>query len=370
MLKDLNGQVTKLPFYARASLILVGIFVFITMLCLGKGIIVPLLLALMLSILFSTVVDYLVKHKMDRVFAIALTVVVAVSIGALLAIGIGSKMNLLIDAWPVLVEKFNQLQAQAVSWLSENFGVSTKKANFWINEVRSDLMNLSGERLGNTLAGVAKIGVILVLVPVYIFLILYYQPIIIDFIHRAIGTSHEKEVSIVLSQTRSVLKGYFAGLLIELVIVAALNTIGFFILGIQFALLIGLIGAILNLIPYIGGLIMLGLSMLLALLTKEDPAFALYAAMMFFGIQLIDNNFLMPKIVASKVRINALVAIVVVIAGGAMWGIAGMFLAIPLTAILKVIFDRIEALEPWGFLLGDTMPPMVRIKLQRKKAKV
>jgi len=369
MLKDLNGQVMKLPFYARASLILVGIFVFITMLCLGKAIIVPLLLALILSILFSIVVDYLVDRKMDRVFAIALTVVVAVTIGALLALWIGSKMNLLINALPVLIEKLDLLQAQVVSWLSENFGVSTKKANYWINEVRSDLMSLSGESIGNTLAGLVKVGVILVLVPVYIFLILFYQPIIIDFIHRAIGNHHEKDVSIVLSQTRSVLKGYFAGLLIELVIVAVLNTIGFWILGIEFALLIGIIGAVLNLIPYLGGLIMLGLSMFMTLLTKEDPVFALYAALLFFGIQLIDNNFLVPKIVASKVKVNALVAIVVVIAGGAMWGIPGMFMAIPLTAIIKVIFDRIKPLEPWGFLLGDTMPPMVRIKL-KKKAKV
>src|SRR5258706_2465362 len=112
---------------------------------------------------------------------------------------------------------------------------------------------------------------------------------------------------------------------------------------------------------------MLTLSMLFAFLTKADPMYAVYTALVFMGIQLIDNNYLMPKIVASKVKINALVAIVVVIAGGAIWSVPGMFLAIPLTAIIKVVFDRIEELQPWGFLLGDTMPPMVRIKLSRKK---
>ncbi len=367
MLKNLNDTVVRLPFYARTSLILIGIFVFVTMLCLGKSIIVPLLFATILSILLSTIVDFLVRKKIDRLLAIISTLLVAILLGVLLGIWIASKANLLIDSLPLLIEKFDQLQAQFVSWLSDNFGVSAKKANFLINEARADLTDLSGQKMGNTIAALANVVVILVLVPVYIFLFLYYQPIIIEFVHRVVGKAHAEEVGIVLGQTRSVLKGYFAGLLIELVIVAALNAIGFLILGIQFAILIAIIGAALNMIPYIGGVIMLGLSMLLALLTIEDSSYALYTALVFFVIQLIDNNFIMPKIVASKVKINALVAIVVVIAGGAMWGIPGMFLAIPLTAIIKVIFDRIEPLQPWGFLLGDTMPPMVRIKLPLKR---
>ena len=106
--------------------------------------------------------------------------------------------------------------------------------------------------------------------------------------------------------------------------------------------------------------------MLMAMLSSPDPSIAFLAAGVFFVIQLIDNYVLIPKVVGSKVKINALVAIVVVIAGGAIWGITGMFIAIPLTAILKVIFDRIEPLQPWGFLMGDTMPP-IRIKLTRRR---
>ncbi len=263
--------------------------------------------------------------------------------------------------------KLDELQVQFVSWMAENFDASPKKLNFLINETRSDLTTLSGEKIGDTLYAVGSVIVVLVLVPVYIFLFLYYQPILIEFVHRVVGTAHNNEIEIVLGQTRTVLKGYFAGLLIELVIVAVLNAIGFLALGIQFAILLAIIGAVLNMIPYIGGAIMLMLSSLMALLTIDDPSYALYAIMVFFVIQVIDNNFIMPKIVASKVKINALVAIVAVISGGALWGIPGMFLAIPLTAIIKVIFDHIKSLQPWGFLLGDTMPPMVKIKLPHKR---
>ena len=170
-----------------------------------------------------------------------------------------------------------------------------------------------------------------------------------------------------LGQTRSLLKSYFAGLLIELVIVAVLSSVGLLILRVEYAILIGIIGALLNMIPYIGGIITLGISTLMTMLSHTDPIYALYAAGLFFLIQIIDNYILIPKVVGSKIKINALVAIVVVIAGGALWGISGMFLALPLIAIVKVIFDRIPAMEPWGFMLGDSMPPMIRIKLRRRR---
>jgi predicted PurR-regulated permease PerM len=73
-------------------------------------------------------------------------------------------------------------------------------------------------------------------------------------------------------------------------------------------------------------------------------------------IQFIDNNILVPRIVSSKVQINALISIIVVLLGGALWGVPGMFLSIPFVAILKIIFDKIPDLKPWGKLLGDTVP--------------
>jgi predicted PurR-regulated permease PerM len=105
--------------------------------------------------------------------------------------------------------------------------------------------------------------------------------------------------------------------------------------------------------------------MIIAIATKSSPWFALLVLAMYVFIQFIDNNYLVPKIVASKVRINALFSIIAVIAGSALWGIPGMFLSIPLLAIIKLIFDHIEPLKPWGFLLGDTVPPLLKIKRLR-----
>jgi len=106
--------------------------------------------------------------------------------------------------------------------------------------------------------------------------------------------------------------------------------------------------------------------MMIALVTKESSLYILYVLILYTVIQFIDNNYIVPKIIGSKVKINALVAIIAVICGGALWGIAGMFLSLPLIAIAKLIFDRIEPLKPWGFLLGDTMPEISLFKLKRK----
>jgi predicted PurR-regulated permease PerM len=129
-----------------------------------------------------------------------------------------------------------------------------------------------------------------------------------------------------------------------------------------YAILLGIIAALLNVIPYIGGLVAVALPMMVAVATKTTAWYALYVLGLYYIIQLFDNNFIVPYIVASKVKINALFSIIVVLVGNAIWGIPGMFISIPLLAIVKLILDRIDPLKPWGFLLGDTMPPLIQIK--------
>ena len=123
-------------------------------------------------------------------------------------------------------------------------------------------------------------------------------------------------------------------------------------------------------IPYLGGIVAVALPMMVALVTKDSPMYALYVMIAYYLIQLFDNNYIVPVIVASKVKINAIFSIIVVIAGNALWGIPGMFLSIPILAIVKLICDHIEPLKPWGYLLGDTMPPLLEINKILKKIKI
>ncbi len=252
--------------------------------------------------------------------------------------------------------------SQITTWTSDYFHIKPNSIHDWIADRKSELLFNSGSAIGKTLIFLGEGILIAILLPVYIFLILFYKPLLLESIHRIFGTINDKKVSEIIKQINKVIQQYLIGLLIELFIVAALEIIALWILGIEYAILLGIIGALLNLIPYIGGVIAVALPMMIALVTKSTPMFALYIMIIYYIIQLIDNNYIVPKIVASKVKINALFSILAILIGNAVWGIPGMFLSIPLLAIIKLIFDHIDSLKPYGFLLGDTMPSIIHYK--------
>jgi predicted PurR-regulated permease PerM len=160
----------------------------------------------------------------------------------------------------------------------------------------------------------------------------------------------------ILNQIKVAVKSYIVGLIIEMIVVSILTTMGFMLIGLKYAILLGIITGILNLIPYIGILFAGILSIVASLTGSPDLSIIIGVIVVSIIVQLIDNNILVPMIVSSKVEINAFVSIIGIIIGGAIAGVSGMFLAIPVLAILKVIFDRIESLEAWGYLMGDHLP--------------
>jgi predicted PurR-regulated permease PerM len=149
-----------------------------------------------------------------------------------------------------------------------------------------------------------------------------------------------------------------------------MNSGALLLLKVEYAVLLGVIGAILNMIPYIGGIIAIALPVLMATVTKDGFSTQIGVIIAYAIIQFIDNNILVPRIVSSKVQINALFSILVVLLGGELWGVSGMFLSIPFVAILKIIFDRIDELKPWGKLLGDEVPTRHKGQIwMRRRAK-
>jgi predicted PurR-regulated permease PerM len=361
-----NNEI-QIPFYIRASIFFIGLIALLAILYLAQGIIIPLIFSLIIAILLNPLVKLLEKYKIKRVFAIfislVLSLLVIVTIGALLV----SQFAQFSDSWPLLVEKFTELLNQSISWVSEYFNIQPYNIHEWIVNTKEELINISGAAIGQTLVAAGNLVVVVLIIPVYTFLILFYQPLIVEFISRLFGKAEQSRVREITTQTKTVIQQYLTGLIIETALVALMQIVTLFVLGIEYAILLGIIGALLNLIPYIGGLVAVALPMMIAVATKSTAWYAVYVLITYYIIQLIDNNYIVPKIVASKVKINALFSIIIVIVGNALWGIPGMFLSIPILAIIKLIFDRIDSLKPWGFLLGDTMPHMMKLKLSFKR---
>lgn len=362
-----NDKILKLPFYAKASLLLIGLYVFITMLSIGRSIIVPLVFAVIIAIVLHPVVNFFVRMRMKRVIAIIITILLTFLIIASLGALILSQMNKFGESWPVMVDRFTAMLNETISRLSVYTDISPGVINDYLEKGKDEMLNIGKAAIGETLVTIGSIIMVLLLVPVYVFIILFYHSLLVEFLHQVFGKSDQRQVSAIISKTKSVVQLYLVGLIIEAAIIAVMNSVALLALGIEYAILLGIIGALLNVIPYIGGIVAVALPMIVALATKDSSMYAVYVLVLYYIIQLIDNNYIVPVIVSSKVKINALFSIIVVFAGNALWGIPGMFLSIPLLAIVKLIFDHIESLKPWGFLLGDTMPSFLKLKPIFKK---
>jgi predicted PurR-regulated permease PerM len=161
-----------------------------------------------------------------------------------------------------------------------------------------------------------------------------------------------ERIQSVLSRTRLVVRSYIVGLIIEMVIVAIANCAVLFFLGVKYALLLGVISAILNIIPYLG-IFMACILTTLITLTTNSPSTVIWALVSFIIIHMLDSNILMPRIMGSKVKLNALATIIGIITGTALWGIPGTFMAVPIMAMMKVVFEEVEPLRPFAILMGD-----------------
>jgi len=352
----------KLPFYAKATLFIIGLYALLMMLYIAQGIIVPIIFATIFAIVLHPVVNFFIRIGINRAVAIVITLllsfIVIFTIGALLF----AQASRFSESWPILVDKFTAILNQTITRSSGYFDINPQIIHDWISKTKGELINNSSAAVENTLVTIGNGVVLLFLVPVYIFMILHYQPIIIEFIRKLFSTSNQSYVNEIVTQTKKLIQRYIIGLLFEAIIIAILYSTGLLIIGIDYAIILGCIAALLNIIPFIGGLIAFSLILIITIATKTSATYPILVAALSIFIHFVDNSYIIPKIVASKVKINALVSITMVIAAGALLGIPGMIICIPLTGILKLIFDHIEPLKPWGFFLGNTMPPPLKIK--------
>jgi len=339
----------KYPFYIRATVILFGLVLCSFALANLRGILIPLSFALFLAVLLNPLMERLLRWRLPRVAAIAVSLIVAILLIGGIWYFLANQIMQFTDQLPLLEKKGSELLARTQEYLMQHWSIPLAKTNSYLAEARKGIKPLLGQLLG-TVAG--TMGAVFLL-PIYTFLLLYYKNLILNFLYEIFAEQNAEEVSTVLRQVRGAIQSYMYGLLIEAAIVATLNTIALLILGVQYAVLMGVLGALLNVLPFFGGILAAALPMMVATITKDGYNTQIGIAIAYIIIQFTDNHFLIPYIVSAKVRINALLSVVAVLLGGAVWGLAGMFLSIPFIGVLKIVFDRIPEMQPWGRLLGD-----------------
>lgn len=362
-----------MPVTVKRSIELLGIYLIGSLLVVGQGIIMPFLLAFFLSIVLLPVYRFLRSKKFPEPLAIILPILLVGVIIAGLVWFFSSQVSRFVADFPQIQKNISVHLNSLSNWINQKTDFTTQEQLKFLKEQSNKLVSYAGNVASGAALSLTSAFVFIGLVPIYIYLFLSYKNLLLRFVFIWFDPAQHKKIEEGMRETEAIIKSYLIGLLIQIAYVTILLGGILMIVGIKHAILIGVIFALLNLIPYVGALIGNLIGVLLTLTSSQElwPIFTVLGVIAF--VQFLDNNILMPRIVGSKVRINAFAAILGVFIAGSLTGVSGMFLALPIIAVLKIIFDRSDMFKQWGVLLGDENPdrsPMRFPKLRLKTKKL
>jgi predicted PurR-regulated permease PerM len=356
-------MIKEMPATVKRAVELIALFVLGTIVVAGHTIIMPLLMAFFFSLVLLPVFRFFRRLKVPEVIAVFLPILLLTIVVALLIWLFSSQVGALLDDFPQIQRTVARHLDDFSIWISRSFGYSPAEQVKFINVQSKKLFSSLGGVLSGAAGSLSGIIIFIGLLPIYIYLIILYRNLFLKFLLMWFKKEAYLSVEDAVRQTEKMVKSYLVGLLIQITYIIILLGGTLWLFGIQNALLIGIIFALLNLIPYLGALIGNILGVLLTLASSESLGDVLVVLGAITVVQFLDNNILMPRIVGSQVKINPLVSIVGIIIGGVMAGLSGMFLAMPVLSILKIVFDRTENYKQWGVLLGDERPVKSQIRV-------
>lgn len=253
---------------------------------------------------------------------------------------------------PALQAAFSEKGKALQRTIEEQAHISRRDQLKWFNERVGELASSGGNIVMKLFSGTGAVLAAVVPIPIIVFLLLLLKDKFRTFFEQ-LGKTREGLVLDIMVNVSKLSRKYMRGVLLVILILGALSSLGFLLLGLKYAILLGFAIGFLNVIPYVGVLIGSLIPIIIALVTKDSVMYAVGALGVCLVTQFLENNFITPKIVGSSVSVNPLASIAALIGFGLMWGVVGMVLAIPITGMLKIVCDSIPSLKPWGYILGE-----------------
>tara|TARA_R110002096_G_scaffold183757_11_gene361917 strand:- start:15346 stop:16464 length:1119 start_codon:yes stop_codon:yes gene_type:complete len=345
---------THFPFWYKSSITLLGLVLIVVVMSYAKFILMPLVLTAFLSMLLNPIVSWLEKKKLGRVLSIVATLLlVIVAFVSIISI-ISVQFVQFSDRIPEVTDRLKTVTTQGIVYLEGTLGLTEEQRSDYFEKGVTNLIDQSGEYLKSIVSATTSAFTLLSLVPIFVFFMLYYKKMYRVFIQKLFERKGDNEqIDEVLGNVQVVTQNYLVGMLTVMGILAILNTLGLLIIGLEHAIFFGVFASLLAVIPYIGIIIGAIPPLLFAFLLGDSLLTPLLVIAVFSVVQFLEGNFITPRIVGSKVSINPFMALLALIIGGEIWGIAGMILFVPLIGILRVLFEEIESLKPYGYLLGN-----------------
>ncbi len=329
-------------------------FAFFAFLILARSILIPLAFALLLSFILFPLVKRFEKWGLNKIFSAFLSIFMVFLI-------FGAVIFLFSSQIIQFSKEFSNFQDKIINSFADVTFYINKNVSFFqhlekdqlFNKMRDWLMGSTGVIVKKTFSSTTAFFTGLVACIIFTFLILLYRNGLIRAFSKFSAEENKNKILKMYKSVQQVGQKYLTGMLIIILILGFANSLGLWIIGIDNPILFGFMGAILSIVPYVGTISGAILPMLYAFASYDSLWIPLYVALLFWAVQLLTDNFLSPKIVGGHIKINAFSAILSLIIGASIWGVAGMILFLPFTAMFKVVCEQYEELKPLALLIGQ-----------------
>ena len=361
--------ISEQPFYFKATMMLLLFTLIIAFMILAQNLLIPLILAIFFTFLLLPVSQRLEKWRIPKILAILISIFLALFVFVSLVYLFVGQISSFLSDWPMIQKTLSVKWESMQQFVIETFHISKIDQEAWLTDKLKENASQGGVLVFGLFSATTSFLASFSLIPIYVFLLTFYKEKIKEFIRLISKEKDNNQALNLVKKVSQVSQKYITGIFLDVIILSVLNSTGFLIIGLPHAILFGILISMLNIIPYVGVLIGSLLPILMALLTFDSLGYTIAIAGVCVFVQFLDNNFITPLVVGGSVSINPLTAIIVLIASALIWGIPGMVLSMPLTGMVKVVCDNVDALKPYGFLLGEEVH-FGGQRMNRKRAKV
>lgn len=340
------------PRSIRYTFTLLAVFLTLFGIIQAREFLYPLVFGALLAYLLYPMANFFEKKLFPRVFSILLSEIIGIIIIYGIALFLVRQVSRIIDDFPELRQQAIHNVSLFLSSLEEQFGISDQKIENFLRSMVEGLFTGTREQFNKLFVNLAGTVLKMALLPVYVFLFLFYRTKFAYFILKTIPKERHLVTINVLRKIATVATSYMGGVFIVVLILAIINSTVLTMIEVKYAILLGISASLFSFIPYFGNVIGGTYAVLFTLLVMPSPVYALKVAILFFLVHAFENNILSPSIVGDAVEINPFFVILGLIGAGMVWGVPGMIVIIPVLAVTKIIFDNVPVLVPYGYLLG------------------
>lgn len=331
--------------------LLVSLTVLGYLMVIGRGILIPIVAGIFFSMILYPMAQWFEGLLKNRIIGILLSELLVIGV----VLGVFYFFSQQISPFLVELERLREvipnLIDAVIQWVSGTFNLDPETAKSWTKTVSA--------RAFDYLAGSVNIPSILLttigLLPIYSFLLLLYRSAFRQFFLIQVNQANRDKVNQFLRQVMKIAQGYIYGLGIVILILAILNSAGLWLIGLPYPILWGLLAAFLAIIPYVGTFIGGLLPFLYALLNLGTVWQPVMVVVLYASVQQLEGNVITPRVIGSKVKLNPLAAIVALFVFGAIWGLIGLILALPIMGIIRLMLTHVTSMQPVAYLLGSNI---------------